>query len=189
MGAPVQFLADDEFQEFNSIPRIFRECVISEKIDGTNAQIFISDDLQTFRAGSRGRWITPEDDNYGFAKWAEKNREELVTGLGPGRHYGEWWGPGIQRGYGVKEKTFSLFNSERWSDPTVRPACCQVVPVLWTGMFDSNVVKEVAQNLDEKGSVASPGFMRPEGVVVFLKQSRLLFKYTLDGDGHKSAKK
>jgi hypothetical protein len=79
---------------------------------------------------SRSRWITPDDDNFGFAAWVEANRDELLT-LGPGRHFGEWWGSGIQRGYGLPkgEKRFSLFNVSRWGES--RPACCHVVPVLY----------------------------------------------------------
>lgn len=50
---------------------------------------------------SRTRWITPEDDNYGFAKWANENKEELLK-LGIGQHFGEWWGSGIQRGYNLQ---------------------------------------------------------------------------------------
>ena len=55
--------------------------------------------------------------------------------LGVGQHFGEWWGFGIQRGYGLHERRFSLFNTGRWSDPAVRPACCGVVPVLADGDF------------------------------------------------------
>ncbi|MCJ7726507.1 MAG: hypothetical protein MUP76_09000, partial [Acidimicrobiia bacterium] len=46
------------------------------------------------------RWITPEVDNYGFARWVKDHEEELRTGLGAGLHFGEWWGQGIQRRYG-----------------------------------------------------------------------------------------
>lgn len=60
---------------------------MSEKIDGTNAQIVISDDGTELWTASRNRYITPEDDNYGFAKWVAANRDELIK-LGPGRHYG-----------------------------------------------------------------------------------------------------
>ena len=35
-----------EFQPFPKIPRLSREIVITEKIDGTNAQILITDDGQ-----------------------------------------------------------------------------------------------------------------------------------------------
>jgi hypothetical protein len=93
-----------EFTPFPKLARLSREIVITEKIDGTNAQICITEDGQMF-VGSRTRWITPEDDNYGFAKWANANREELLR-LGPGSHFGEWWGQGIQRKYNMTEKLF-----------------------------------------------------------------------------------
>jgi hypothetical protein len=95
-----------EFREFPKMARLSREIIITEKIDGTNAQIFIGEDGE-FLCGSRTRWITPENDNYGFAKWAYERKDDLIRDLGPGRHFGEWWGQGIQRGYGLKEKRFS----------------------------------------------------------------------------------
>jgi hypothetical protein len=126
-----------EFTSFGKISRLSRDIVITEKIDGTNAQIFI--DLMTgeFLVGSRTRWITPENDNAGFARWAYAHKDELIEGLGDGHHFGEWWGQGIQRGYGLKEKRFSLFNVAKWSDESTRPACCGVVPTLYTGIFDT----------------------------------------------------
>ena len=84
------------FEKFPSIKRLKRDCVISEKIDGTNAQIYF-DDQGNILCGSRKRQITPEDDNAGFATWAYTHREILFGILGEGRHYGEWWGQGIQR--------------------------------------------------------------------------------------------
>jgi hypothetical protein len=85
-----------DFIAFPKIPRFNREWIITEKIDGTNAVVFVSDE-GIVKAGSRSRWITPESDNYGFAKWVHENEDELRTGLGPGFHYGEWWGKGIQK--------------------------------------------------------------------------------------------
>mgnify|MGYP003564223801 FL=1 len=67
-----------EFETFPKINRLKRECVITEKLDGTNAQIAITEDGVMF-VGSRNRWITPEDDNYGFARWARDNHEELLA--------------------------------------------------------------------------------------------------------------
>lgn len=83
-----------EFQGFPKMARLSREVIISEKLDGTNAQILITEDGEML-VGSQTRWITPEDDNYGFARWAEENRAELLCKLGHGRHFGEWWGQGI----------------------------------------------------------------------------------------------
>jgi hypothetical protein len=177
-----------EFKPFQSIPRLKRNIVITEKIDGTNGIVHISDDGQTVTAGSRNRWVTPEHDNYGFGAWVAANAEELKR-LGPGYHYGEWWGAGIQRRYGLSEKRFSLFNTSRWTDDTVTPACCSLVPVLYNGPYDNGAIEQVCENLRNLGSVAAPGFMDPEGIVVFHCASRTLAKFTLDGDGHKGGRK
>lgn len=167
-----------DFIPFPKIPRLKRGCVITEKIDGTNAQIVI-DAEGNVRAGSRNRWITPGDDNYGFARWVHDNQDELRE-LGEGQHFGEWWGNGIQRGYGLKEKRFSLFNSGRWGSD--RPACCDVVPVLYAGDFSTNTVDWVMDTLKETGPQAAPGFMRPEGVIVFMTAARHLYKVLADND-------
>ena len=145
-----------EFTEFPKMARLSRDVIITEKIDGTNAQVCIGED-GTLLAGSRSRWITPADDNFGFAAWVEAHREELLT-LGPGRHFGEWWGSGIQRGYGLMDRRFSLFNVQRWAvhgtepvryptaDPRMflvqemLPPCCGKVPVLYWGAFQTSAV-------------------------------------------------
>jgi hypothetical protein len=174
------------FQPWPSIPRLKRGCVITEKLDGTNAQVYISDDLSIVAAGSRNRWLVDGADNYGFAQWVADHTEELRR-LGPGHHYGEWWGHGIQRGYGIKEKRFSLFNTSRWGDAD-KPECCGVVPLLYVGDYTTTCVDDVMRTLHYDGSVAAPGFMNPEGIVVYLPAAKQMFKVTLDGDGHKGAK-
>jgi hypothetical protein len=173
-------LPTDPFVEFPKIYRYSRDVVVTEKLDGTNAQVYITDAGEV-HAGSRNRWITPEADNYGFAGWVERNREELLK-LGPGSHFGEWWGAGIQRRYGLSEKRFSLFNVTRWGDAAVRPACCDVVPTLWIGPFDAFDVSRVMGKLASEGSVAAPGFMQPEGIVIFHVSSGALFKKTFEKD-------
>lgn len=169
------------FEEFGKIPRLKRGCVITEKIDGTNAQIHITDEGE-FLVGSRSRYITPSEDNFGFAKWAHANKESLIN-LGPGRHYGEWWGSGIQRGYGLKngEKRFSLFNVGRWAE-TPLPDCVGLVPVLYEGPFESSAVETAIEALRRDGSAASPGFMKPEGIIIYHAAARSLFKVTLEKD-------
>jgi hypothetical protein len=167
-----------EFVGFPKMARLSREVVVTEKIDGTNAQIFIGED-GTFMTGSRTRWIVPGDDNFGFAKWAHEHRGELMQ-LGPGRHFGEWWGAGIQRRYGLTEKRFSLFNAARWE--AERPACCDVVPVLYRGDFSTAAIEGALAMLRVNGSVAAPGFMNPEGVVVFHVAAQTGFKKTLERD-------
>ncbi len=191
-GATVPATSPPEFVSFPRISRLLRPVIVTEKLDGTNGIVHISDDGQTVTAGSRNRWITPEADNYGFAQWVADHVEELKA-LGPGYHYGEWWGAGIARRYKETKKRWSLFNVSRWApggkDTDKLPACCSVVPVLATfDKFDTAAIDNVGAQLVLGGSVASPGFMDPEGIVVFHQASGALFKFTLDGDGHKGAK-
>lgn len=184
-----------EFRAFDKIARLSRGCVITEKIDGTNACIFIGDNGE-FLTGSRTRWITPEDDNYGFSRWAHEHKEELLL-LGPGRHFGEWWGQGVQRNYGLTEKRFSLFNTSRWFDThettyvigvehvpflLPAPACCHVVPVLYRGLFLTEQVQLVLALLKMNGSEAAPSFMKPEGVIVYHTALGKYFKKTCEHD-------
>lgn len=171
-----------QFVEFPKMPRFSREIIITEKIDGTNASIHFTPEMEMF-VGSRTRWITPQDDNYGFAKWAHEQRAELEK-LGPGTHFGEWWGSGIGRGYGFQKghKIFSLFNTHRWSDDEVRPLCCNVVPVLYTGIFDTGRIEGMILDLKNHGSFAAPGFMKPEGIVIFHTAGNFGFKKTIEKD-------
>lgn len=172
-----------DFPKFGKIHRLSRDMVITEKLDGTNASIHILED-GTFLTGSRKRWVTPEDDNFGFSAWAHENKDDLMQ-LGVGSHYGEWWGRKIQRGYGLDERRFSLFNTSRWNEDT-KPECCHVVPVFYEGVFDTGIVDMTLEHLHVMGSRAAPGFMDPEGVVIFHTHSNTLFKKTLDhNDEHK----
>jgi len=188
------------FQEFPKIARFSREVIVTEKIDGTNGVIHIGEDGE-FLVGSRTRWITPDNDNHGFARWAYEHQDELLE-LGPGRHFGEWWGSGIQRGYGLPkgDKRFSLFNVIRWclhgqkpqpiptADPRVvkmqdvLPPCVGLVPVLWRGLFDNLNVGMIVSDLRLRGSQAAPGYMKPEGVIVFHVAGNVGFKKTLERD-------
>lgn len=169
-----------EHASFPSIARWSREIVITEKIDGTNAQVAVYED-GTVRAGSRTRWITPDDDNFGFARWVAAHANEL-RGLGVGRHYGEWWGSGIQRKYGLTgdDKRFSLFDVARWNAET-KPACCHVVPTIYAGT-DTAAIDAALDALRREGSLAAPGFMKPEGVVIFHTAARTYFKKTIERD-------
>jgi len=209
-----------EFKPWPKIARLSRNCTVTEKIDGTNASIMISETTEaersplswgqqkiiavvdglTIRAGSRTRWITPHDDNYGFAAWVNQNRDELIQ-LGVGNHFGEWWGKGIQRSYGLQERRFSLFNSGRWvehdkptyviesNNPTAEPkftehapACCHVVPILYQGPFDTGAINACLSDLRHDGSVAVTGFRNPEGLVVYHSAANIFFKMTCEND-------
>lgn len=274
-----------EFVEFGKIPRLNREIIITEKIDGTNAQILIDrvqtearaglepvgDELAVVRdepegvtyavyAGSRNRWLRPgegkdaKNDNFGFAAWVMHSAGPLVDLLGPGRHFGEWWGRKIGRTYGLDRRRFSLFNVSRYgAAPEVRDPRCYAptiggqelyeprhkihngvkmcacrpaqedisatlgdvqiapVPVLYRGPWFGTLVISAGcrapglcgtacacvgsngpyhgyapalalQKLAVEGSVAAPGFMDPEGIVVFHEASGRTFKVTIRGD-------
>lgn len=168
-----------EFEPFPKIPRLSRDCIITEKLDGTNAQIMFDDDMNLW-VGSRSRWLSPAkgQDNFGFCQWVYDHEKELRQ-LGPGRHYGEWWGKGIQRGYGLEERRFSLFHT---AGIATLPACVSVVPVLFKGVFDSHPIDNILDELVMGGSRAAPGFMKPEGIVIYHIVSRTMFKKTIEGD-------
>jgi len=190
-----------EFQAFPKMARLSRQVIITEKIDGTNAQIFITENGQ-MHIGSRTRWLTQETgDNHGFMCWVLTHRDELMT-LGPGRHFGEWWGSGVQRGYGMAkgEKRLSLFNVARWclygetperivtDDPRIEkykdvlPACVGLVPVLYRGLFTTDACEAAIDDLRANGSKAAPGFSKPEGIVCFHVAANVGFKKTLERD-------
>lgn len=189
-----------EFQRYPKTPRLFRNVVITEKLDGTNAAVqvvlraedtgddgtvvTVDDVVYSVAAQSRNRLITPQDDNHGFARWVYENAELLARTLGPGLHFGEWWGQGIQRRYGMDYKKFSLFNVARWRglwfDSPLKEL--GVVPVLFEGPFSEDVVREMVEHLRTNGSAAAPGFMNPEGVMTFHKAAGATFKTTLVND-------
>lgn len=167
--------------EFPKITRLSKATVyLSEKLDGTNSAINIQGD-KIVAIQSRNRLIEVGQDNAGFAAWVRANEETLVRDLGEGLHFGEWWGPGINRGYGLREKRFSLFDTRHagreWETPNL-----SVVPLLRTCQFDNAVFQEVLEELREHGSYASPGFMRPEGIVVFVYDVQKYFKILLEND-------
>ncbi len=218
------------FQKFDKIPRLSRDIVITEKIDGTNAQIYImhndyyisemvisdhnaTDEIKNFKkqyclyekdnilifVGSRSRWLdtSSKGDNFGFAKWVVENAEELFK-LGEGRHYGEWYGKGIQRGYGLDEKRFVLFNVGKWVNnfydlknddkKKVCPSCCEVVPVLYRGEFDTAKIQIQLDLLENCGSRIAEGFKNPEGIIIYHTASGKLFKKTIHDDQGKNEK-
>lgn len=172
-----------EFVPFPKIDQMKRaQMTITQKLHGTNAQIhvFKNDDHIDLRCGSRSRWIIPGDDNFGFAKFVYDNKEEFIEKLGIGTHFGEWCGPGINSGEGLKEKTFFLFDHWKWPPERALPPGTRVVPVLYNGPFDLKEIDKTMDFLREVGSIASPGFMRPEGVVIRFLGER--FKMVFDNE-------
>ena len=166
--------------EFKPFPKIGKfgsvHMSITQKIHGTNAQVAIipnptTGELELY-TGSRTRWIYPGDDNYGFAAFVHANKAEFIEKLGPGVHFGEWAGPGINSGEGLSEKTFVLFDFWRYPPERPLPPKCAVVPVLYTGRIDLDEVPKAMEDLKTNGSKLVSGFMRPEGVVVSVSNVR-----------------
>jgi len=155
--------------EFKKWDKIYRkgkgEYFITEKIDGTNAQIVITEDGGFFTA-SRSRYITPDDDNYGFSIWAHDNKEELLK-LGVGHHYGEWAGEGINKNnHKIEGKEFYLFNAMRWGEHNPNtPACCKVVPFIMRGTTIDTIDSAMELLLKNGSMVGNNG--KPEGVVAY----------------------
>jgi hypothetical protein len=196
-----------EFEAWPSITRLNKDAIYTEKINGSNAAVVIEPyttdtdkskavdvvsidgDLYGIWAQSRKRFITPGDDNFAFALWVYDNAPALVKVLGVGRHFGEWWGKGIQGGYGLNDsRRFSLFNVKRWENTLTHEHGHELVPqlymvpVLHKDTFSTETAAQCVEFLRDAGSQASPGFMKPEGVVVFHTASQVPYKTFLEND-------
>lgn len=169
-----------EFIEFPKIPRLSRDCVITEKIDGMNGCVYIDKDGELF-VGNRSGWIRPdEQDCFDFYEYVMRNREDFLK-LGPGRHFGEYYGYGIQREYGMKDRKFVLFNTLRWRSVNL-PKTILTVPILYQGLFNTNSCLRALDILQTTGSMLVPGYMNPEGIVVYHIDGKIGFKKTLKND-------
>lgn len=180
-----------EFKSYPKIPRLGKlRWSITEKLDGTNGIIDIApiaahgdvvggvaivNEYVVF-AGSRTRWLQPGKltDNFNFAEFVKENAEYLVKWLGEGTHYGEWWGRGIQRTYGLEQRYFTLFNPFRYQH--LSTACDQVatnallgtVPLLYSGDGLDGLSECIEMSKVQMYSFGSKActFDRPEGFVV-----------------------
>lgn len=232
-------LHDDEdtfgqFKSWGSTPRFHKGLHITEKIDGTNAgvsvqgfsyghhvineipsdAILVVDDEKNVeylvRAQSRKRIITPQNDNFGFAKWVWENADGLANLLGYGYHYGEWYGEGIQKNpLAVAGRRWALFNTWHWANKgnVERFGAANIpgltfVPVLHNeqtdGPADYKTIPRILEDLWENGSYAD-GYMTlreankmdfhvegPEGIIVWQRETRQRYKILLhEDDKHK----
>lgn len=213
----VQYDGRYDFKAWPKTPRLANELMhITEKIDGSNACIVILpfdpaydvfEASQNFTlvtvagedykvaAQSKGRYLFDEKgkDNFNFARWVQENIIELVRTLGYGRHYGEWWGSGIQRGYGLVngERRFSLFDTRRWGHQSEgyesivnsKVINIDVVPELYHGAVDLAQINEILRILDMDGSQVVESYQKAEGVIVNFALSRVSYKAFIDDDG------
>lgn len=95
------------------------------KLHGTNAAVQLHEKGEIV-CQSRESIITPEKDNAGFARWVMTNKEKwnraidkaYTSGLLGYIIYGEWCGPGIQKGVAVAnlpKKCFAVFAARIFS--------------------------------------------------------------------------
>lgn len=173
-----------EFVEWGKIYRLFRPVIVTEKIDGTNAAIGVTDDGEVY-AQSRKKIITPgkQTDNFGFAAFVAERADAIREKLGPGLHFGEWYGKGIQRGYGLDERRFALFNVKRWEGVWDLPDGVGTVPLLYEGDFSEERVRNAVDRMRHLGSLlpGAEGF-KAEGVVVYHVPANTAFKVLVEGD-------
>lgn len=109
----------------NQIPLPTLEFTGTVKLHGTNAAIVFNPKTGEVGAQSRNSFITPENDNAGFAAWVKSNEYSLKKVFGKfnikenAYIYGEWCGGNIQKGVGINglDKMFVVFNAsvdENW---------------------------------------------------------------------------
>ena len=228
-----------QFKSWGSTPRFHKGLHITEKIDGTNAGVSVQgfsfgthidgvpEDATLVsgptnperevpeveylvRAQSRKRIITPQNDNFGFAKWVWDNADGLANLLGYGYHYGEWYGEGIQKNpLAVQGRRWALFNTWHWgASPNYGRLVdadipgLTVVPVLHDekthGPADYMTIPHCLDTLREWGSQAT-GYKTlreshkmdyhvegPEGIIVWQRETRQRYKILLqEDDKHK----
>ena len=91
---------------------------------------------------------------------------------------------------GGEDKRFSLFNTTVWG-PIIKareiaglpiPLGLGVVPVMYEGKFLTREVEDQIFRLRTFGSLCAPGFMDPEGVVVYHDAAKAFFKVTVKDD-------
>lgn len=201
-----------EFREFSKIHRLDKTTIlITQKLHGTNASLWIvptgeidyseaekpfltSDGQFLVRPAKRTSFIDLENDNFGFAKFVAKNKDALARCLGPGTWFGEWVGPGINSGEGLKEKQFALFNVLALDDKILNmraaglwPENVDTVPVLFFGPCTDlgKEAERVMTELKESGSKYAPGFMRPEGIVIQVLGTSATFKHVFEQEDTK----
>lgn len=195
-----------QFKPWGSTTRENKNKTITEKLDGTNACIVAQDGKVT--AQSRKRIITPDDDNYGFARWVYDNAGALLDTLGYGYHYGEWYGEGIQKNpLGVEGKRFALFHPTKYNEKNgydlEKVDGLETVPLLHHGPCDVWTIPNIMQDLNIYGSKVKgaktqdmfssvPGLegtscvyskaAKAEGIIIWNNETRTRTKMLLDND-------
>lgn len=208
---PSEITKEDTMGEFKGWGSTTRENknknkTILEKIDGTNACIVIYNGQ--VKAQSRKRMITPDDDNYGFAKWVYGNAGALTDTLGYGYHYGEWFGEGIQKNpLGIEGKRFALFHATKYTASNgfdlEQVDGLETVPLLHHGQCNIFTIPNIVQDLETYGSKVKgaktetvksevPGMgdlvfqyekaAKAEGIIIWNNETKTRTKLLLEND-------
>lgn len=102
---------------------LFENYIVTHKVDGTNARLCWNGSELEF--GSRKQLVTPDNDNYGFASWANENiNEELFkehfSDVSPVVVFGEFFSGNIQKrvAYPVEPQfvVFDVFINSKYLD-------------------------------------------------------------------------
>lgn len=170
-----------EFKKFGKLAHLDNIRVrITQKIDGTNAQIVISPEGELL-ACSKNRVLTEHSDNYNFYKFCMENKQVLIDFLGVGRHYGEWAGPKINSGEGLTENTLVLFDYWKYKDQQMPLEQLTHVPILLDQTLDHvlmyDAINTTNRDLQLKGSKLVPGFMDVEGMVLQIGSQSMKYRF------------
>ena len=165
-----------KFTAANAHPEILNGQSVVEykakvKLHGTNAAVRI-DSEGNVTAQSRTNIITPENDNAGFARWVKSQEAEwrkcaAVPSLSdedpannPSHYlnmvfFGEWIGPGIQKGVAVSEipkKSFAIFAMKILGKTDEEEQLFEVEPKrieLYLGRSGTKFVPQIDINLQD----------------------------------------
>jgi hypothetical protein len=192
--------------DFKAYPKTHRigteQYTITEKVDGTNGVVYVhkakpadfrvGKDRSYVKAGSRSRWLEDDGskkwDNHGFGEWVMENERALIE-LPEGFHYGEWYGRGINRNYGLKDRRFMLFDYARYdkliTNNNILGDLIETETVLAdvvTYDYLSIAIKLNSACLSVEGSVHVRGFSDPEGLIIRSKLRPAVYKYIIRKD-------
>lgn len=119
------------------------------KLHGSNTAVVYNTQTKTLYAQSRNKIITPDDDNYGFAAWAQKLKpmfDEVYDGLDAFADiiiYGEWVGEGIQQGTAMSQlsKRWVIFDAaNNFEDPP---------ELLWGNIEIASLIRGLVNRYDD----------------------------------------
>lgn len=184
----------EDFKGYPKTPRLEQETVtISEKVDGTNGVLYIHKphlcdvtngiELSPYvLAGSRSKWLQDEGkkswDNHGFGAWVAEHASELHN-LPAGFHYGEWYGKGINHGYGMTDRKFMLFNRKRYERLEDLPKCVELETIIEdeVPVYELlSVIDRIKNEVSVKGSYHVPGQAMVEGLIMRFRLSAKVYK-------------